>query len=139
MRPRYSLVELQIIHKWLCKYPSNYQEGFRKAIVEIQETTGIERTLCSIRSSFYTSNLFKEYFNTNPIQGLHTINTLVEINRKNCMNKQGVTHPDLHQVNIQPLGIVNRTQNQVSIRMQTASFTIGNIIITGENIEINTL
>ena len=55
------------------------------------------------------------------------------------MNKQGVTHPDLHQVNIQPLGIVNRTQNQVSIRMQTASFTIGNIVITGENIEINTL
>ena len=40
MRPRYSLVELQIIHKWLCKYPSNYQEGFRKAIVEIQETLG---------------------------------------------------------------------------------------------------
>lgn len=130
-RRRYTIEEVRIVHKHLCNYPSNYTEGFKKAALELGN-----RNYKSIMTSFYTSPIFKQFFLENPIQGLHSNTTLVEVNRKNCPNIEGKTHPDLFQINNTEMGVQRQSNNTTVIRMQNAQFQIGNIIITGTNIEV---
>lgn len=130
MRKRYTKDELNIILNWLKKYPSNYSEAFRRAAKELG------RTYNSVSTSFYASKKFKKFFTENPVIGISSNSVLVEVNRKNCANIEGVSHPDDIQVPTKPLGIINHTSSKAIIRMQDASFQIGDIMIKGTNIEI---
>lgn len=129
----YTKEQLDLLHSYLCKYPSNYREAFRI----FAENTG--RNFKSVECNFYSSNKLKTYFAKNPIQGLHSNTTLVEINRKNSPVIEGKSHPDMYQVaNPNQMGVVSQNNNKIVIHMQTATFNIGNLTITGDNISIET-
>ena len=76
VRRRYTTEEAIIIRNWMSKYPSNYQEAFRRAAEELN------RSHTSVLQSYYNhTSIVRQYINNNPIMGLVTNDILVEVNR----------------------------------------------------------